>query len=83
MTQDKQFGLTFKVHAKHKRAAQSLLTTNAIIQGTYYPNPYSEVKFPDHTYLWSKGLPLAVTKHRSHTVNISAEGKDFVGVLFI
>ena len=74
---DQVFKLSFTPESKHRRAAQSMLTSNTIIGNTFFPNPYRVTANPDGTYTWTKGFPLEISLHRTYTVIISKEGDDF------
>ena len=54
-----------------------MLTTNAIIGNTFFPNPYRVTANADGTYTWCKGFPLPERLHRTYTVQISKEQDDF------
>lgn len=76
-TKDYNFQVTVKPAPAVKRAAQSLLLKNAVINGSYVPNPYSVTPNIDGTFTWMKGQPLPARQHRQYIVNISATGNDF------
>ena len=74
---DQVFKLSFTPEAKHRSAAQSMLTTNTIIGNTFFPTPYRATANADGTYTWCKGFPLPERLHRTYTVQISKEQDDF------
>jgi hypothetical protein len=76
-TKDMQFKTAFCPEAKHKKRAQALTAINALINRSYYPNPYRVVANDDGTFTWTKGFPLPNTLHRQYVVKVSTDSEDY------